>query len=112
MATLSENPDFTYEEEIEYKTLVTKFENGVEQRRSKWANPLRRFRFVYKSRSQTDFETVRDFYNARLGQYESFTWTNPNDSTSYTIRFEADTLRFKRKAYQVYDFEFMAVEVK
>lgn len=110
--------DFTYdvdrvvEEEIKYNTLVTQFENGYEQRRRKWANPLRMFKLQCKFRTQTEMENLRDFFTGKYGSYTSFTWTNPNDSTEYTVRYDEDSLKIERVAYQIYNASFNFVEVK
>ncbi len=112
MADFTYTPDRVVEEEVMFNTLVSRFENGVEQRRAKWANPLRRWRLYFKIRTQTEMEAVRDFYIAKKGSYESFTWDNPNDGQTYTVRFVEDSFRIKRVHYQIYDFEFAFVEVK
>lgn len=112
MATFTENPDFTYVEKTAYNTLVSEFENGAEQRRAKWGENLKRFKLEYKSRPQADYATVKTFFDARQGKYESFTWTNPLDSTAYTVRFDMDELEVKNTGYQIYDFTLMFKEVK
>jgi len=55
---------------------------------------------------------VRDFFKGKAGAFMGFTWTNPNDSAEYTVRFVEDSFKFSRKAYGVYDFEFDFIEVK
>jgi len=55
---------------------------------------------------------VRDFFKARFGAFMSFTWTNPNDSVEYPVRFVEDSFQFSLKAYGVYDFECEFIEVK
>ena len=109
---LSLQPDYVYEEDIQYKTLVSSFENGYEQRRQKWSSPLHRFLLTYKNRSLVDMRTIKTLFTTKAGMAGSFTWTNPNDSTEYTVRFEADSLKIMNKAYGIYDFEFNLVEVK
>lgn len=105
-------PDFLIDEAVEYKTLVSEFENGAEQRRRKWANPLSKWTLRFNNRTLSEMEEVRDFFKNKFGALMSFTWTNPNDSAEYTVRFAEDSFKFSRKAYGVYDFEFDFVEVK
>ena len=105
-------PDYVFEEEIEYKTLVSQFENGAEQRRQVWAAPRRRFKLVYKNRTTTEFGTMKTLFDTSAGSYGTFLWTNPNDSTQRTVRFEGDKLAPKLKAYGVMDFEVTLLEVK
>lgn len=104
MATLSLTPDYVYEEETDFRVSISRFENDVEQRRLKHATALRGFLLRYVNRSLVDMNIMRDFYIARQGQFGSFTWNNPLDSTSYTVRF-ADVINISRKAYSAYDFE-------
>lgn len=112
MSDFSTNPDTLLEENPKFKTLVSEFENGFEQRRAKWSSDLRTFKLVFTNRTDSEMETVRDFYLSKLGSYSSFTWTNPNDSVEYTVRFKEDSFNFIKKAYLVYDFSFEFVEVR
>jgi phage-related protein len=105
-------PDFLIDEAVEYKTLVSEFENGAEQRRRKWQNPLSKWTLRFNNRTSAEMATVRDFFKNKFGAFMSFTWTNPNDSVEYTVRFVEDSFQFSRKAYGVYDFEFEFIEVK
>jgi phage-related protein len=66
----------------------------------------------FQHRTKTEMESVRDFFMGKYGALTSFTWTNPNDSVEYTVRFVEDSFKFVLKAYQVYDFEFDFIEVK
>jgi phage-related protein len=112
MSDLALNPDYVYDEEIQYKTLISQFENGYEQRRGKWANPLRKFTLVYNNRTTTEIGTLKTLFTTKLGALTSFTWTNPNDSVEYTVRFDADSFKFSNKAYGVYDLQFSLTQVK
>jgi hypothetical protein len=111
MAEFTTTPDFVFEETIEHHTLLSEFENGSEQRRNKWSQDKRKFSCVFKNRTKSEFETVRDFIIARKGAYESFTFTNPNDSTSYTVRLDGDTFAAQNKAFNLYDFDLKFIEV-
>jgi phage-related protein len=112
MSEFTAVPDKVLDEKLNYKTLVSNFENGVEQRRNKWSIPLREFVLTFENRTQDEMETVRDFFIAKLGSYTSFTWTNINDDVEYTVRFKEDSFGFKRKAYEIYDFDLALIEVK
>lgn len=112
MSDFNYNPDFVVDETVQYKTLISEFENGVEQRRRKWANPLRKWTLRFQQRTKTEMENIRDFFMGKYGALTSFTWTNPNDSVEYTVRFVEDSFKFSLKAYQIYDFEFDFIEVK
>jgi phage-related protein len=112
METFTTQPDFVYEEEIEYSTQVSDFENGYEQRRATWSAPLRLFRLFFRARTAAEFATVKAFVIARQGRFDSFTWNNPNDSTNYTVRFLEDKINFRQVSYDVYDFELKLQEVR
>jgi len=112
MADFNWKPDFVFEETPEFHTLLTQFENGAEQRRAKWSSPRRKWRLVFRNRYKSEYEAIRDFFIEKMGAYGSFTWDNPNDGNTYTVRFEEDGITFSNKAYDVYDFEFGFVEVK
>jgi phage-related protein len=104
-------PDSVLDEEPEFNTLITKFENGAEQRRSKRSLPIRKWKLIFRNRTQSEFEDIRDFFIDQQGAYASFTWENPNDSTEYTVRFEKDSIKFQRKTFNAYDFELGFIEV-
>lgn len=112
MSDFNYTPDFTVDEAVQYKTLVSEFENGVEQRRRKWANPLRKWTLRFGHRTLSEMNDIRNFFMGKYGSLTSFTWTNPNDSVEYTVRFVEDSFKFVLRAYQIYDFELDFIEVK
>lgn len=112
MADFPLTPDFVYTEEVQWNTLISKFENGYEQRRAKWSSPIRKFKLQFNNRTKDDYDTLIAFFNTKKGAYSSFTFENPNDSTEYNVRFEADSIEFQEKAYLVYDFSCVLVEVR
>ena len=105
-------PDFAFEDKTTFNTLVTEFENGVEQRRAKWATPIKSWKFVYKNRTASELSTLQTLFENKKGRYSSWTWTNPVDSQTYTVRFDTDELLVMLKAYGIYDIEFTVKEVK
>jgi uncharacterized protein (TIGR02217 family) len=105
-------PDYTFETTKEYKTLVSEFENGVEQRRQKWSAQRRSWKLVYRNRSSSDLSTINTLFDNKKGMATSFTWDNPIDSTTYTVRFKADSLSYSTDYYGLYNIEFELIEVK
>ena len=83
-----------YEYGGEAKTLITEFENGSEQRRQVWTTVRHGFRLQYNAVSLATAEAIRAFFEARKGAYESFTFVNPTNSVSYTVRFKDDTFSY------------------
>jgi phage-related protein len=104
-------PDFVFEEKPQYNTLITNFENGVEQRRPTRSTAIREWTLQYRNRSSADMQTVLDLFNSKKGAYTAFDWTNPEDSVDYTVRFKEDSLTKTMKHYGIYDFQFVLVEV-
>jgi uncharacterized protein (TIGR02217 family) len=105
------NPDFVMETTPEYSTLVTTFENGVEQRRPRRASAINSFVLTYKNRSSTDMNTILTLFNAKQGSYASFTWDNPEDGNTYTVRFKQDSFKRSYHNYGLWDFTFELIVV-
>ncbi|MFA4905039.1 MAG: DUF2460 domain-containing protein [Candidatus Margulisiibacteriota bacterium] len=105
-------PDFVFEETLEYKTMISEFENGSEQRRRKWSNPNKKWQLRFTNKTKQEMEAIRDFFKSRYGAFLPFVWDNPNDGLAYTVRFDNDSFKFQLKAFEVYDFEFEFTEVR
>ena len=105
-------PDFQFISVNEWNTLVSQFDNGTEQRRDLWATPRKKWRLRFINRLLADFQTIETLFNSKKGSYGSLTWDNPQDGSTYTVRFEEDKLEAVEKAYQIYDFEFNLMQVK
>lgn len=75
-------------EGLEYKTLTTQFEGGQESRKQKWLYPRRNFKINYKAVSNTDAQTLWQFYVDRAGSFESFSFFHPY-SRSYVGEYVA-----------------------
>lgn len=90
------NPSYTVRVSTQYNTLITSFNNNVsEQRISLSSVPRRTFSLRWAILTPTDKETISDFFEARKGSFESFTWTNTILGASYTVRFKEDTINFE-----------------
>ena len=73
-----------YEEEIQFKTLISQFDDqGQEQRKQKWLYPRRVVNVKHLYVTKTQARTVWEFYKARGGSYEAFNYFVP-DATAYT----------------------------
>ena len=97
------------QESIHYRTLITEFESGKEQRRSK-GTPRRRWSLKFR-KDQVDADAIWSFYVARKGAYQAFTWTNPVDGVTHRVRFADDNLTrqvFWRLCYE-YGITFLEV---
>ena len=56
----------------EWKTEISEFEDGTEQRRQKWPNNRREFGLRLDPWTDQKALEVRDFFNARKGRFEVF----------------------------------------
>jgi uncharacterized protein (TIGR02217 family) len=111
MADFTLAPDFQLETKPVYNTLVTQFENGIEQRRAKRSGSITEYGLQYRNRPASELATVKTLFNTKKGSLTAFTWTNPEDSTDYTVRFKEDSLSWRLKAFGLYDFDFTLVAV-
>lgn len=103
MADFPTTPKYGYSfgKEIEFRTLVSNFENGAEQRRAKWSQGKRKFTVTYNAVSPANMTILYDFYVARKGSFESFNFTDPITSTVYAVRFVDNKMSFEEFTYNV-----------
>ena len=98
-------PEFTFSTTTGFATLISTGENGKERRRSKRSTQRREWKLKFGLLSDVEIALIWDFYLARKGAYESFTWTDPVEGGSpVTVRFKDDTLTknyFKANAYNL-----------
>jgi hypothetical protein len=70
-------PQLSFTKEIGFKTLISQFENGAEQRRRKLSQGKRLFTLVYNALTVAEAAILWNFYMARKGSYESFNFIDP-----------------------------------
>lgn len=73
------------EESIQFRTLITRFESGREQRRAKGL-PTRRWRLRFR-KDTVDADEIWTFYLARQGPVQPFLWDHPITRETYLVRF-------------------------
>lgn len=96
-------------EEIHFNTLITTFETGREQRRSK-GRPRRTWTLRFR-RDEVDANEIWDFYVARQGAFEQFLFVSPLDNKTYNVRFADDNLSRDVLWRAVYNFGLTLIEV-
>lgn len=106
------NPSFSVRESISYNTYVINYGNKIEQRIA--INSLGQITYAVHWRvlTPTNKQTIQDFFIARKGSFEAFTWTNLLTSTTYTVRFKADIMNaeyFNYLLWQINEVEFLEV---
>lgn len=105
------SPQFVSSYGPTYKTAITDFDSGKEQRRQKWTSPRRRFHLVYNAITKTQADLMRAEFESNKGAYTSISWTNPFDSTSYTVRFDSDSFKQEFITSTVCRLEFDFIQV-
>jgi len=90
-------PSYSIVHDIEFRTLVSSFENGAEQRRNKWSQGKRQWTLVYNALTTSQILDLYNFYTSQKGAYTSFTYTDwmSSTSTSFTVRFADDKLSYE-----------------
>lgn len=67
-----------FSEELEFKTLISRFDDlGEEKRKRKWIYPKRPLTLMYKNITKAQGKTLWEFYKARKGAYEAFNFFYP-----------------------------------
>lgn len=82
--------------EYEDPSLQTKMDGGYVVSRAKFTRPPRRtWTSGYTSISDTDRQTLANFYQAVMGGSIIFDWTCPQDKKVYQVRFVGGSLKFR-----------------
>lgn len=84
-------PDYPMDEERSFPVVRSEFETGAVQTRLRFTTKRLVATLTWNAMTQTDFATLEAFFDANQGL--TFTWTHPVSSTSYTVRFQGDTLK-------------------
>lgn len=87
-----------------FQTLTINYGNKVEQRISLDSAVRYKFQITWNSAlKSTELASISNFFIARKGAYESFSWVNPEDSVTYTVRFEEDLINITYFHFQLYE---------
>lgn len=76
-------------ENREDSVLSSGFEGGYVQTRQRFTRIRRKWQVVYNQLSSANKVLIDNFIDTVSGGADSFTWTNPQNSTAYTVRFSA-----------------------
>jgi len=109
--TFTYRADAILSEAISYSTLITSTTYGKERRRNKWASPKRAWELQFNNVSGTKASGIMDFFTGVSGIFSSFSWNNPIDSTSYTVRFKEGSLKRDYIGYDRYNMSLGLTEV-
>lgn len=80
------------DEEYVKAQVRTEFEDGTVKSRPRHSRSRYKWTLSWEALPTADKATLETFFDANQG--DTFTWTHPLTSTSYTARFSADSVRF------------------
>lgn len=85
----------------------------LETRRAKGdsGNPKKTWSLLHDHISLSDWQTLLSFFEARVGKWETFTFTDPSTEVEHTVRFDTDVLRADKPLGREYSPVFV-VEVR
>ena len=106
--TLSMNPEFPLDVDVYKPQVRTQFEDGVVQSRARATKARDIFRLVYRSLPEADKVLLKTHFEANVGG--TFSWTNPQDSVTYTVRYKDDKLPLRTIAYKLWHADFILEE--
>lgn len=81
-----------------FDTIVTKepFLKEARRARNTTGNPRRSWVLAHDHISLTDVNTLIAFFEARKGRWDRFQFTDPADSVTYNVRFDADVMKIDK----------------
>ena len=111
MSDLTISPEFPITKRPTFSTLNTRFENGVEQSRPRRLNVINEWDLVYRNRPASDQAALIALNIAKYDAAIPFTWDNPEEGVTYTVRFKEGSFQQQLKMYNLWDIQFTLVQV-
>ena len=108
--TLTTKPIFPIPEQKEDSVIKSDIEGGYQNTRQRFTRIRRNFEIKYTNLSTSEKGTLDAFIDTVKGGADSFTWTHPMTSTSYTVRFQT-TIKFSPTHENKWDAEFTLIEL-
>lgn len=109
--TFSFIPDTAIELNKSYSTIISEYESGAEQRRSKRDDPRNEWALGFRVRTISEKDSFISFFDSQKGALNAFYWTNPEDNVQRLVRFKEDSLQIDKLAYGLYSWDIVLVEV-
>lgn len=103
-------PDYPLKEGRYYDVLITD-NPGAEERRTRSTTLIRSWELNYKAIHDGDCKYLWDFFTARKGKLESFTFIHPKSSVEYTARFAEDTMKREEIGENLFNVTVSLIEV-
>lgn len=110
-ADLTVNPSFAIPEQVRYLGYSLNSEYGYEQRSPRHNRARKVWRLVWDSLNETDYETLRDFFDGCLGALRPFRWIDVKSEDWNIGAFIESELNVRRSAPGVYVCSAAVVEI-
>jgi len=68
-----------------YQTTVVRAHSGKEERNQSWTYPLHQYSVDLGNRTQTELETLNNYYHAAAGRANTFNFSDPRDRKSCAL---------------------------
>lgn len=88
-------PDRITEVIPEFRTIITVFESGREQRACMQSKPKHTFKCLYHLLNVNEIQQMMDFHEQCCGSFKAFRFRNHHTNTKYNARFKEDKLDFE-----------------
>lgn len=92
MADFTWVPNYVLTRTVKFVTRVSESETGKETLRSKRTNGIYGFSLKFDRLTTANADAMLAFFIAKKGKATWFTWQNPVDSVTYTVRFDEDEM--------------------
>ena len=104
------DPSYSFIVGASFKTLVSTGESGKQRRRAKSVGPFV-WQLDFSTLSVAEADKIWQFYLDCKGAFDTFTWTDPVSSVSYTVHFKNDTLTKDYFTYGLYNLSLEFEEI-
>ena len=103
-------PDYPIKQDVMYDIISTDMP-GKERTRARHTTSKRSWILKYSKIHGGDCTYLWNFFIARKGQHESFTFVHPETAVSYTARFAMDSLKREEIAENLFNVTIDLLEV-
>lgn len=86
------NPSFSVIESVSFNTQIINYGNKIEQRVAINSLSQTTYTVHWRVLTSANKQLIQDFFIARKGAFEAFTWTNLLTDVVYNVRFKADIM--------------------
>ena len=99
------NPHYSLFKIPSFNTHIINYGNKVEQRIARDDEVKYMFKLRWKILNQVNANRLLNFFISMRGSYEAFYWDNPEDNTTYLVRFGSDMMNLEYFTYQLYTLQ-------